>query len=154
MQDHTPFTALRRWPLAVVGIIGLAGAATAQGIPPQVRMAPQVSRPAAGVPITPPPFMAGTAPTAQPTINPPSAQATEAPVPAAGSVAEPATTPAPAKADGTAPGNDGSTGWTGGTGGSTIGTTPQGAVAASKTWQPPTARGLDLMGVPDAVAKP
>ena len=38
----------------------------------------------------------------------------------------------------------GSTGWTGGTGGAHIGTSPQGATEDSKTWQPPTARGLDL----------
>ena len=35
---------------------------------------------------------------------------------------------------------------TGGTGGSQIGTNTAGAVPESKTWQPPTARGLDLNG--------
>ena len=58
--------------------------------------------------------------------------------------AEPATPPDTASGDGTAPGNAGSTGWTGGTGGAHIGTSPQGATEDSKTWQPPTARGLDL----------
>ncbi|HRO15359.1 MAG TPA: hypothetical protein PLL33_10000 [Paracoccus sp. (in: a-proteobacteria)] len=48
--------------------------------------------------------------------------------------------------DGTAPGNSGSTGFTGGLGGSMIGTNPSGAVPESRTWQPPTARGLDLRG--------
>lgn len=60
------------------------------------------------------------------------------------SKAEPATPPDRTSADGTAPGNAGSTGWTGGTGGAHIGTNPQGATAQSTTWQPPTARGLDL----------
>lgn len=57
--------------------------------------------------------------------------------------AEPATKPAPASADGTAPGNSGSTGWTGGLGGSTIGTTQAGGTPNSKSYQPATARGLD-----------
>jgi hypothetical protein len=53
-------------------------------------------------------------------------------------------------AAGTAPGNTGSTGWTGGTGGQHTGTSPQGALPESKTWQPPTARGLDLaMPIPE-----
>lgn len=78
-----------------------------------------------------------------------SPQATERPGGCeAASVAEPATEPQPGQ-EGTAPGNAGSTGWTGGLGGSTIGTNPAGAVAESKTWQPPTARGLDLQGAPD-----
>jgi hypothetical protein len=71
--------------------------------------------------------------------------------PAADTVAEPATPPQPG-AEGTAPGNAGSTGWTGGLGGSQIGTNTAGAVATSKTWQPPTARGLDLMSAPEPVA--
>ena len=58
--------------------------------------------------------------------------------------AEPATPPDRASNDGTAPGNSGSTGWTGGMGGAYIGTNPQGTATDSKTWQPPTARGLDL----------
>ena len=70
----------------------------------------------------------------------------------AASVAEPATPPAPGQ-DGTAPGNAGTTGWTGGTGGSLIGTTPSGKTRDSVTWQPPTARGLDLKGAPEPVAK-
>lgn len=60
------------------------------------------------------------------------------------SVAQPATTPEKHAAAGTAPGNIGSTGWTGGTGGAHMGTSPQGALPESRTWQPPTARGLDL----------
>ena len=40
----------------------------------------------------------------------------------------------------------GTTGWTGGTGGSQLGTTPAGALPESKTWQPPVATGIDLMG--------
>lgn len=63
---------------------------------------------------------------------------------AAANKAEPATQPDRTSADGTAPGNAGSTGWTGGTGGAHIGTNPQGATEHSTTWQPPTARGLDL----------
>ncbi|WP_250157159.1 hypothetical protein [Tianweitania aestuarii] len=65
--------------------------------------------------------------------------------------AEPATAPERNSDDGTAPGNTGSTGWSGGTGGAYIGTNPQGATAASPTWQPPTARGIDLAGVPEKV---
>ena len=60
---------------------------------------------------------------------------------------EPATKPAP-DADGTAPGNAGSSGWSGGLGGSNIGTTPSGSVA--KDFHSPTAKGLDLMGGPKA----
>lgn len=63
--------------------------------------------------------------------------------------AEPATAPERGTSDGTAPGNTGSTGWSGGTGGAFIGTNSQGATADSPTWQPPTARGLDLAGVPE-----
>ncbi len=62
--------------------------------------------------------------------------------------AQPATGPAPASRDGTAPGNTGSTGWSGGTGGSYIGTNPSGALPSSPTWQPPTVRGLDPIGNP------
>ncbi|MDQ7260789.1 hypothetical protein NM680_03125 [Paracoccus sp. PS-1] len=68
--------------------------------------------------------------------------------PPAATQAEPAT-PETASADGTAPANSGSTGWTGGTGGSLIGTNPSGANHATKTWQPATARGLDLAGRPE-----
>jgi hypothetical protein len=57
--------------------------------------------------------------------------------------AEAATPPMPG-AEATAPGNA-ATGWSGGLGGSHTGTNPQGAVAESTTWQPPAARGLDLM---------
>ncbi|MFT3974723.1 MAG: hypothetical protein QM699_15095 [Amaricoccus sp.] len=63
----------------------------------------------------------------------------------------PATLPEPGS-DGSAPGNAGNTGWTGGTGGSHIGTSGQGAVAESRTWQPPTATGLDLGGTTTAPA--
>lgn len=78
---------------------------------------------------------------------PPSDQATAgaADTDAAG-VATAATAPDKHTADGTAPGNSGSTGFTGGLGGSMIGTNPAGAVPESRTWQPPTARGLDLRG--------
>lgn len=69
---------------------------------------------------------------------------------ASASTAEPATAPDRDTADGTSPGNSGSTGWTGGTGGAYVGTNPQGAVASSTTWQPPTARGLDLAMGPEA----
>ena len=71
--------------------------------------------------------------------------ATEGTCTDAASTAEPATAPTPA-ADGTVAGNSG---WTGGTGGSMIGTNPQGAVSRSSTWHAPTARGLDLKGVPE-----
>ena len=90
----------------------------------------------------PPPAVAATSPTPD-TAEPATAVAD-------GGQAEPATPPGN-DGDGTAPGASGSTGWTGGTGGAMIGTNPSGAVGVSKTWQPPTARGLDLMGVPDAV---
>lgn len=80
-----------------------------------------------------------------------SAQNQPVPCPTGASKAEPATPPDRTSADGTAPGNAGSTGWTGGTGGAHIGTSPHGATEHSKTWQPPTARGLDLaMEVPAA----
>ena len=79
-------------------------------------------------------------------IQPPSDQSTAGSEQAEDGVATPATAPDRATADGTAPGNSGSTGWTGGTGGSQIGTNTAGAVPESKTWQPPTARGLDLRG--------
>ena len=85
--------------------------------------------------------------------TPPSAQSVERPgdcVPAA--QAEPATDPAPS-ADSTAPGNAGTTGWTGGLGGSQIGTNPSGKTSDSVTWQPPTARGLDLKGSPEPVSR-
>ncbi|HHY01856.1 MAG TPA: hypothetical protein GX686_03175, partial [Paracoccus sp.] len=62
------------------------------------------------------------------------------------SVADAATPPDPESPDGTSPGSAGSSGWTGGLGGSTIGTNPSGAVPESRTWQPPTSRGLDLNG--------
>ncbi|CAN7552806.1 MULTISPECIES: hypothetical protein [Ensifer] len=67
--------------------------------------------------------------------------------------ADPATEPDRLSADGTAPGNAGSTGWTGGTGGALIGTNPQGASEDSPTWQPPTARGLDLAMTPEDIKK-
>lgn len=71
---------------------------------------------------------------------------------APGTRAEAATPPARNTADGTAPGNAGSTGWSGGTGGSHIGTNTSGALPSSPTWQPPTARGLDLLGTPERPA--
>jgi|EndMetStandDraft_8_1072994.scaffolds.fasta_scaffold221000_2 hypothetical protein len=83
-----------------------------------------------------------------------SAQNQPVPCPTGAGKAQPATPPDRASADGTAPGNAGSTGWTGGTGGAHIGTSPHGATEHSKTWQPPTARGLDLaMEVPPESAK-
>lgn len=72
--------------------------------------------------------------------------------PAADTLAQPANQPDPSE-DGTAPENTGTTGWTGGTGGSQLGTNIQGAVPESPTWQPPTARGLDLMGSAEPVAE-
>ncbi len=54
----------------------------------------------------------------------------------------------PPGGEATAPGNA-ATGWSGGLGGSHTGTSPSGAVAESRTWQPPTARGLDLAGAPE-----
>ncbi|MFB2530886.1 hypothetical protein ACEYYB_04925 [Paracoccus sp. p4-l81] len=146
--------------LAALGAIILgAGLANAQVPPPPIAANGPVGAPAVSVPIPPPPFMTpdgmtGMAGSSPVMANPPSGQATEGAGAQPAGMAEPATDAQPAAADGTAPGNDGSTGWTGGTGGSNIGTNPQGAVATSKTWQPPTARGLDLMGVADPVAKP
>lgn len=77
--------------------------------------------------------------------SPPSGQSLEEEMGCGSSSAEPATQPQKNPAAGTAPGNTGSTGWTGGTGGNYLGTNPQGALPESRTWQPPTARGLDLM---------
>lgn len=72
-------------------------------------------------------------------------QSGEGNCPARDTVAENATPPQPG-ADSTDANNSGSSGWSGGLGGSHLGTNTQGAVAASPTWQPPTARGLDLAG--------
>lgn len=66
----------------------------------------------------------------------------------ANNVAESATKPETHAASGTSPGNTGSTGWTGGTGGAYTETSPQGALPESRTWQPPTARGVDLAMAP------
>jgi hypothetical protein len=97
-------------------------------------------------------LMAAVPATAQTSNNgsPPSAQSLEGDGGCnSANKAEAATAPDRQTADGTAPGNTGSTGWTGGTGGAHTGTNPQGALPESKTWQPPTARGLDLaMTVP------
>lgn len=68
--------------------------------------------------------------------------------PPAATMAE-AATPEVAAADATAPSNAGSTGWSGGTGGSHIGTNTSGGSQHTRTWQPPTARGLDLAGRPE-----
>ena len=76
------------------------------------------------------------------------AAAAQSPVCASREATTPATPPAPG-ASGTAPGNAGNTGWTGGTGQSLIGTSIQGAAPESRSWQPPTATGLDLAGVID-----
>jgi hypothetical protein len=61
-------------------------------------------------------------------------------------VAAAATPPEPG--DATAPGNA-VTGWSGGLGGSHTGTNTAGAVPESRTVQPPTARGLDLLAGPE-----
>ena len=91
---------------------------------------------------------AGGTPAVEPEAQQESAEAATGNAPAAG-VAEPATPPSSQQAagsvNGTEPAAAGSTGWTGGTGGSMIGTNPSGAVGVSKSWQPPTARGIDLM---------
>ncbi|MBC9175707.1 hypothetical protein [Pseudoroseomonas ludipueritiae] len=85
--------------------------------------------------------------------NPPSAQSLDTrPGCGQNNRAEPGTQPQKESGDGTAPGNAGSTGWSGGTGGSYIGTNPAGATGASRTWQPPTARGLDPIGAPKRAA--
>lgn len=68
--------------------------------------------------------------------------------PPAASQAMPATQQGNA-ADATAPSNPASTGWSGGLGGSMEGTNPSGATVHTKTWHPPTARGLDLTGRPE-----
>lgn len=87
--------------------------------------------------------------------DPPSKQSLEAPQACdPKTVAETPTKPAQGSADGTAPGSTGSTGWSGGLGGSFIGTTSAGAVKESKTWQPPTARGLDLAMAPAPASAP
>ncbi|WP_207101886.1 hypothetical protein [Paracoccus shandongensis] len=66
-------------------------------------------------------------------------------------VAEPATAPQPGS-DSTEANNSGTSGWSGGLGGSHLGTNAQGALTTSPTWQPPTARGLDLKGRAEPVA--
>ncbi|MCW6510885.1 hypothetical protein [Lichenifustis flavocetrariae] len=83
--------------------------------------------------------------------DPPSTQSLKAPGDCTRT--EAATRPAPAAADGTAPGNAGSTGWSGGTGGSYVGTVPAGAAPDSKTFQPATARGLDPISSPPKMAQ-
>lgn len=75
-------------------------------------------------------------------------QSGEGDCPTRDTVAEAATAPQPG-ADSTDANNTGSSGWSGGLGGSVLGTNTQGAVAQSPTWQPPTARGLDLAGRAD-----
>jgi hypothetical protein len=100
-----------------------------------------------------PAFAQTETPARAPGGDPPSKQSLEAKGACSkASVSEAATAPAPASADGTAPGSSGSTGWSGGTGGSFIGTSAAGALPDSKTWQPPTARGLDLAGRSDTPA--
>jgi len=87
----------------------------------------------------------------QPAATQEAGQSGEGDCPAPGTVAEPATTPQPGS-DSTEANNAGSSGWSGGLGGSHLGTNTQGAVNASPTWQPPTARGLDLTGRAEPVA--
>lgn len=144
---------MRCLPLTAALLVGLSGMVSAQTVtPPQ----PPIGAPAdpAASPL-PPPFVSdgpvpGAAVAAAQGDPSPQATTTGDCVDVA-SVAEPATTPQPGAQDGTAPGNSGSSGFTGGLGGSQIGTNPQGAVVVSKTWQPPTVRGLDLKGAPDPV---
>lgn len=78
-------------------------------------------------------------------------QSGEGDCPAPDTVAQPATQPQPG-AEGTDPANAGTSGWTGGLGGSQLGTNAQGALPDSPTWQPPTARGLDLAGRAEPVS--
>ncbi|MTD99709.1 hypothetical protein GIY56_05370 [Paracoccus sp. YIM 132242] len=78
-------------------------------------------------------------------------QSGEGACPATDSLAENATPPQPG-ADSTDANNAGSSGWSGGLGGSHLGTNAQGALTTSPTWQPPTARGLDLKGRAEPVA--
>ncbi|SNR58301.1 hypothetical protein EYF88_13490 [Paracoccus sediminis] len=106
---------------------------------------------------------AQTPPAAVPSADPPRAvagapatpeergQSGEGDCPAPDTVAQPATAPQPG-ADSTDANNSGSSGWSGGLGGSQLGTNAQGALPASPTWQPPTARGLDLTGRAEPVA--
>ncbi|WP_229582611.1 hypothetical protein [Paracoccus sp. S-4012] len=157
--------------LRITLIAGLmAGGAYAQApapaVPPEVAASGNVSTPVPPAEVTGPVLTVdrpplpgfGEIPAAQAADTLDSAQASDEALAAAdpaaatpdSTQAEPATAPVNA-ADGTAPGAAGSTGWTGGTGGAFIGTNPSGAVAVSKSWQPPTARGLDLGGAPDAV---
>lgn len=77
-------------------------------------------------------------------------QSGEGKCPAADTVAQPATVPQPGS-DSTEANNTGTSGWSGGLGGSQLGTNTQGAIPSSSTWQPPTARGLDLAGRADPV---
>ena len=78
-------------------------------------------------------------------------QSGEGDCPAPDTVAQPATQPQPGS-DSTEANNAGTSGWSGGLGGSHLGTNTQGALNASPTWQPPTARGLDLTGRAEPVA--
>lgn len=75
-------------------------------------------------------------------------QSGEGACPAGATTAEAATATQPG-GDSTDANNAGSSGWSGGLGGSQLGTNPQGALESSPTWQPPTARGLDLTGRAD-----
>lgn len=103
------------------------------------------SAPALALMLAAAPVAAQTTGNAGKTGTPPSTQSLENKVACDPAGKAEAATPADThSAAGTAPGNTGSTGWTGGTGGQHTGTSPQGALPESRTWQPPTARGLDL----------
>ncbi len=91
-------------------------------------------------------------PVAHAADTPPSTQSLRNPSDCKQASATPATKPAPASNDGTAPGNAGSTGWSGGTGGSHIGTSQNGAATSSKSFQPAVARGLDPIAPQPAAA--
>lgn len=145
--------------LASTAVALLLTGAPAMAQTASTTVAPAATEPAPAAPSAETPTAAPTAAPAASTTaaapagaseEPPSTEAVEGDCVDPASQAEAATSPAPT-AEGTAVA--GTTGWSGGTGGSQVGTNPQGAVATSKTWHAPTARGLDLMGRPEPVTE-
>lgn len=127
---------MTRFSVIIATSLLAASAAWPQSAPTPA--APDMAQPRAATP----------APAAQTQVQ---GQSGEGNCPAPDTVAQPATQPEPGS-DSTEANNAGTSGWSGGLGGSHLGTNAQGAVNASPTWQPPTARGLDLAGRAEPVA--
>lgn len=147
----TALTASAAWaqtaPVAPAPTDSQPPAAAAPASPGQPAAAPAAAQPAA-TPAAEQPVAAAPAPAEQTQEQ---GLSGEGDCPAPDTMAQPATMPQPG-ADSTDANNAGSSGWSGGLGGSQLGTNAQGAVTASPTWQPPTARGLDLKGKAEPVA--